>query len=111
MPSYQDLLKSDESKAYDLFYEKQKKHEKYLKVITYFSFIGGIILLGVIATVYSVAVSGLCAIVGFVCYVLGYHYSEAVLNKETNAVEFHQAVEEYEKDNPGKNQEKTAVRS
>lgn len=100
MSLYKDLLESDKSKAYDMFNEKQKKYETYLKAITYFSFIGGIILLGIISTIYSVAVSGLCAVIGFVCYVLGYHYSEAVLNKEKNAVEFHQAVEEYEKDNP-----------
>lgn len=99
MSLYRDLLESDKSKAYDMFNEKQKKYEKFLKAITYFSFIGGIIVLGVVSTIYSVAVSGLCAVIGFVCYVLGYHYSEAVLKKEKNAVEFDQAVEEYEKDN------------
>ncbi len=99
MSLYKDLLESDESKAYDMFNEKQKKYENYLKAITYFTFIGGIILLVVISTIYSVAVSGLCAVIGFVCYVLGYHYSEAVFKKEKNVVEFNQAVAEYEKEN------------
>ena len=96
---YKRLLESDESEAHEFFRENQEKFEKLQKAIMWFSLFGWIILTLILSDIYGEATGTLFFIGGFVGYILGYQYCEALWYKEKDASEFSKALEIYKKEN------------
>lgn len=103
MSFYKQLMSTDQDAAFQLYYEKQKGYEKTKNAIMYFALFGGMLLLVIIGVSYGETASSLCGIVGSVWYVLGYHYCEAMWNKEKDAAEFHDALDKHEHAHPEQN--------
>lgn len=100
MSYYKALIESDNEMVYSDFAERQKQYTAKNKATMYAALFGGVAASLIIDSYFGSTVASLCGIVGIVWYLLGYHYSQALWDKEKDMTDFYEALDEYEKRHP-----------
>jgi predicted membrane channel-forming protein YqfA (hemolysin III family) len=96
MSMYKIFLNRDRDEAYQIHSDRQKGYEFAKNRIMYFVIFGGMFTIVMIYINYSESVASLCALVGMICYLLGYFYCETFWKMEKDNIEFNNALKEHE---------------